>query len=106
MMESNEEILLNYLRDNAEWYHTTCFEKIRDNFYGDKYNNVELMSFTIEGNNDEMVISAEDSDFLLNLELSLDYFEEVENYEMCSDLQKLMDEISNYKGEYKEYSDG
>lgn len=96
---NSEEDFEEYMNENKDWYHRLCYEKIYNNFYGEHADVVEIIVFLIDDNPDtEYVISVDKEDFELNLTYGLAYFEDIEDYEMCTKVNDLIGNINVYNG--------
>ena len=88
-----------YLNENKELYFNLCYTKIKDNFEGDKLETVELMTFTFEDDESTVYdITVSQEDFILNLWNCLKHYEEIEDYPTCTNVNKLIKDISEYYG--------
>jgi len=84
----------NFMNDNKDWYHRMSFEKIKENFYGDSLESLELIEFKFNNENEEdLILSVTSEDIDMNLSYTLAYFEDIEDYEMCSEVRDLINNV-------------
>jgi len=89
----------DYLKDNEDWYFNLCYDKIRENFEGDRLEVIDVMSFVFDDEDKTIYdITISRSDFTHNLTNCLRYFEKVEEYGKCSKVNGLIDDIEKEYG--------
>ena len=88
--------LMEFSENNSEQIHQQTFKVLNHEWKKTKvFNEVELfvVKLTDDEELEEVVLTVQDYEWETALELGLEHFEEVENYEMCSKVKKLLETI-------------
>ena len=81
----------DFLNENKEWYYNTCFTQVSGSYHNQDVESVEIVTIRFEDTPEsEYFISVNRDDYDLNLSYCLTYFEEVEDYEKCSQIHELI----------------
>ena len=91
---SNEEDEKNFLKNQKWLIHTLIIEGVKKSF---KEGLDEIVLFRIINpiSNFVMISELKKEDWGSSLNKSLEYFESIEEYEICSDVKKLLKTIKN-----------
>ena len=81
----------DFLNENKEWYYNTCFTQVSTHYHDEDVPAVDIVTVRFEDAPDsEYFISVNREDYDLNLSYCLAYFEEVEDYEKCKEINDLL----------------
>jgi protein-arginine kinase activator protein McsA len=87
--KNNKEVI-NFLRDNKKALLKTLFIEIKDS---KKNGNDIAIGANLIVNDEVLTIAVEKKDWLKHLIVSMDYFLQIEDYEMCASIRDLINII-------------
>jgi protein-arginine kinase activator protein McsA len=87
--KNNKEVI-NFLRDNKKALLKTLFIEITDS---KKNGNDIAIGANLIVNDEVLTIAVEKKDWLKHLIVSMDYFLQIEDYEMCASIRDLINII-------------
>lgn len=90
-VETYEDIN-EYLQEEKEIFFTAIIDSI-EKAWQEKLDVVLVAEFFVNGDETVLSIEMSDEDWKESLHLALYHFEEIEDYEYCIRINKLMDEI-------------
>jgi len=89
--------LINFTENNPEVIYTQTYEMLNQSWKKNKeISLVDLFIITLTDDEemDEVILTVNEDEWEPALEMGLVYFEEVENYEMCIKIKKLLETIN------------
>lgn len=91
---NNEKEELTILSDNRVAIHLKMISSIKKSFLND-INSMEILKIVNNYRGYTMILRVEKDKWLDSLDKSLSYFEEIENYKVCQEINTLIGEIKN-----------